>query len=147
MWRQEKKSDVCCNAVLHLEYFALLGLLLNWQSAHQPHLKHLVIPGVTWVLPCQQKVASHSPQSCSGSSWRVWNKGWGVSSHCDTWDLSVLRWRLNNSADISNNTAPDAVCSSWCHTEIIAELHHRNPEVLIRYKMVHGYKPKYDQDL
>lgn len=70
-----------------------------------------------------------------------------VSSQGDTWDLSVLRRRVSDSADISNNPAPDAVCSSWCHVKIIAELHHRNPEVLIKYMLVHDYKPKYDQDL
>lgn len=83
--------SIAMGAVLHLGYSALFGALLNWQSAHQPHLKSLVTPGVTWLLPCPQKVVSPSPQSCSGSSWRVWNKGWGVSSMvtrgiCLSWD-------------------------------------------------------------
>lgn len=131
----------------HLGYFALFGVLLNWQSAHQPHLKYPVTPGVTWVLPCQQKVTSHSPQSCPGSSWRGWKEGWGASSRGDSWHLSVLRWRVRDSAAISNNTAPDAACSSRCLIEILAELQDRHPAALIKWEMVHNYKPKYDQDL
>jgi len=45
---------------------------------------------------------------------------------------------MNESADISNNSTPDAVCFSWCHIQLIAHLCHRNSEVL-SYTLVYGY--------
>lgn len=136
MWKQEEKSDVYCNGSSSPS-----GVLCTpWGFAERT-----ICTPTPSEIPCHPRghLAAALPTERGKSQPTVMLRlqlksvklGLRCLLHGDTWDLSVLRWRAGDSADISKSPAPDAVCSSWCYIEIIAELHHRNPELFTNQNM------------